>query len=378
MLSIVCLLLLHIAVSFWISLPCKLQHPTHFITSMLLLLLCCCDTLNFLSSKYTITSLSDSKSHHHNRTEPCQIPTQDIRIFSLETVNSVFRYIFPSPCKIRDLEFFSEYMFAKMPTILDHPFAHAQNIYVYTLVGCCNGLVGIRSGQEILLWNPATKLSNTVPLKDCGPNNNIVSLGFGYDAIEDDFKVVMIVASIVLEEGMNLTSFEIYSVNLDSWITIDVGFQFGWFNSRNDLIVNGNPYWVAHVNENDVLVCFNVLELVFKIVPLPIHYWMSLDKEADLVNWDALEYEDTKIDVNFVDWNGALGTLITNHEVEYCKGIASIECSARIECVNVWVFEKLCYSIEVYGYTESFAHVNGMEKVVVKYELSNHILKCAF
>ncbi|KAL3642399.1 hypothetical protein CASFOL_013214 [Castilleja foliolosa] len=190
------------------------------------------------------------------------------------------------------------------------------------------------SGQEILLWNPATKLSKTVPLKDCGPNNKIVSLGFGYDAMTADFKVVMIVTSI------NLKFVEIYSANLDSWITIDVGFQFSWFKSRNDLIVNGNPYWVAEVDGNEVLVCFNVLELVFKIVSLPIDHWMGL------VNWDALEYEDTKIvtktDVNFVDWNGALGALITNHEVEYRKGIASsIECSARIQCVGVWVFDDI-------------------------------------
>ncbi|KAL3642421.1 hypothetical protein CASFOL_013236 [Castilleja foliolosa] len=104
--------------------------------------------------------------------------------------------------------------------ILDHPFAHAQNIKLDT-VGCCNGLFCILRGQEVVLWNPATKMSKTVPLKDCGPNK-MVSLGFGYDAIVDDFKVVMIVAN---GENMNLTSVEIYSVNLDSWITVDVGFQ---------------------------------------------------------------------------------------------------------------------------------------------------------
>ncbi|KAL3642433.1 hypothetical protein CASFOL_013248 [Castilleja foliolosa] len=234
----------------------------------------------------------------------------------------------------------------------------------------------------------------------CGPNNKIVSLGFGYDAMTADFKVVMIVTSI------NLKFVEIYSANLDSWITIDVGFQFSW--------LMGTRFWCA-------LMCWN---WYLRLCLCQFDHWMGL------VNWDALEYEDTKIvtktDVNFVDWNGALGALITNHEVEYRKGIASsIECSARIQCVGVWVFDdiqriwrnyhtfgpidvdvnkvlncvknekilgtisfdKLCvldletgivkelfdgaglgYSFEVYGYTESFAHVNGMEKVVVKYE----------
>ncbi|KAL3642444.1 hypothetical protein CASFOL_013259 [Castilleja foliolosa] len=318
----------------------------------------------------------------------------------------------------------------KKPTILDHPFSHAQKHCLET-VGCCNGLVRIRRGQDVVLWNPATKMYKIVPLKDCGPNK-FVSLGFGYDSSKADFKVVMV--------DTKLKSVEIYSANLDSWITVDVGFQFSWFKSTNDLIVSGNPYWVGRVDENEVLVYFDVLELVFKIVPVPTDDWMGLyedaeddsdgfDEETVMDDWDRFENEDTKTvtktDVNFVDWNGALGALITNHEVEYRKGIASIEGPSRIECVWVWVFDdiegiwrndhsfglimvdidrvihctknekilgtisfdKLCvldlktecvkelfdgvllgYSFEVYGYTQSFAHINGMEKVVVKYE----------
>ncbi|KAL3642405.1 hypothetical protein CASFOL_013220 [Castilleja foliolosa] len=324
----------------------------------------------------------------------------------------------------------------KMPTILDHPFAHAQKIELYT-VGCCNGLVCIRSGHWIILWNPATKMYKTVSLKYWP--DKIVSLGFGYDAVKADFKVVMVAKSYVYREGINLIYVEIYSANLGSWITIDLAFQFSWFKSTNDLIVNGNPYWVAHVDDNEVLVYFDVLELVFKIVPVPTIYMMGLDEEeeVDVDDWgyrDRFEYEDTrtvtKTDIKYVDWNGALGALITNDEIEYRKGIASIECSSRIECVWVWVFDdiegiwkkdqtfgpikvdvdrvinctknekilgtisfdKLCVldfeagivkelfdgarlddSFEVYGYTESFAHINGMEKVVLKCERNKMI-----
>ncbi|KAL3642446.1 hypothetical protein CASFOL_013261 [Castilleja foliolosa] len=286
----------------------------------------------------------------------------------------------------------------KRPTILDHPFAHAQNIYSYT-VGCCNGLVCIHKGQEIVLWNPVIKLSKTFPLKDCGLFK-MVSLGFGYDAIGDDFKVVMIVAST------NTTSVELYSANLDSWITIDVGFQFRLFATKNNFIVNGNPYWVAHVYWNVVLLCFDVFELVFKIVPMP--------NTTDL---DGYTKTGKETSLDLVDWNGALGALIINYEVEYLNG------SSRTGCVWVLVFDdieqiwrtvhtfgpievdvyrgrrllfiknakilgfytldKLCVldletgrikelfahahianSSEFYGYTESLAHINGMEKVV--------------
>ncbi|KAL3642428.1 hypothetical protein CASFOL_013243 [Castilleja foliolosa] len=303
----------------------------------------------------------------------------------------------------------------KMPTILGHPFAHAQTIYSYT-VGCCNGLVCICKGQEIVLWNPVMKLSKSVPLKDCRPFN-LASLGFGYDAMGDDFKVVMIVESIT-----NITSVEIYSANLDSWITIDVGFQFSLFKSKNNLIVNGNPYWFAWVDGYKVLLCFDVLELVFKIVPWPIHYWVGSDEEEDL---DGDTTTLTEMDVNFVDLNGALGAIF-KYEVEYCVGSAAAfaERSAICECVWIWVFDDieriwrnnhtfwpievdacldkvlhctknekvlgtlssgtlflsdletgcvkelfdvtcLGHLFEIYAYTESLAHINGMEKVVV-------------
>ncbi|KAL3616340.1 hypothetical protein CASFOL_039730 [Castilleja foliolosa] len=302
----------------------------------------------------------------------------------------------------------------KKPTILQRPFAHALDIQLYT-VGCCNGLVCIRRAHQLLLWNPATKMSKTVPLKDCRPFK-MVSLGFGYDAIKADFKVVMIVATI----DYRLAYVEIYSVNLDSWIRVDVGFDlFRCFKNKNDLILNGNPYWVALIDENEILVCFDVLELVFKIVHVPTIDWMcGLDEE---VCYGFNTKTVTKRKVEFVDWNGALGALVTDYEVEY-RPMPGNPYSLRVKCVWVWVhddikriwrykhtfgpsdmevsrvsncvrnrkilgtlsFGKMCvldletgyvtelfdraclgrYSFEAHGYTESLVHINGMEKVV--------------
>ncbi|KAL3642410.1 hypothetical protein CASFOL_013225 [Castilleja foliolosa] len=296
----------------------------------------------------------------------------------------------------------------------------------------------------------------------------------------DDFKVVMIVAVASTE---NITSVEIYSANLDSWITIDVGFQFSLFCSKNDLIVNGNPYWGAWVGDVRILVCFDVLELVLKIVPTPTTYgpdllglgqetntkiWTDIERDVDVMDmcgstWTRTEVSTTSRDtvkgaptwqfdyilyfeitrsisildrsinwivsVELVDWNGALASLVIDYKVKYCVDTTSAdessECSARIVCVRVWVFDDIqriwrndhtcgpievdvyrgiycskngkvmgilssgtlflldletgfvkelfdeaCFgsSFEVYAYTESLAYINGMEKVVVKYE----------
>ncbi|KAL3642429.1 hypothetical protein CASFOL_013244 [Castilleja foliolosa] len=309
----------------------------------------------------------------------------------------------------------------KRPTILDYPFDHAQNNELY-IVGCCNGLFCIHSihrGQDqIVLWNPAMKLSKTIPLKDLGPSE-MRSLGFGYDAIGDDFKVVMILTN---KDGdpFSVTSTEIYSVNLGSWITIDMGIQFSWYRAKDDLIVNGNPYWDGYVEGNKVLVCFDVLELVFKIVPLSTTYYGGYYELAE-TQWR---------DVKLVDWNGALGALIINFEFEEDVGPPGTKSCARVECFEVRVFDDIeriwrnkhtfgpievdvfrllhCSTknekilglttfdklivldletgsvkelfdgasadasigetFEVYGFTESLTYINGMENVVVKNE----------
>ncbi|KAL3642401.1 hypothetical protein CASFOL_013256 [Castilleja foliolosa] len=303
----------------------------------------------------------------------------------------------------------------KRPTILDHPFA--QKIELYT-VGCCNGLVCIRRGHEIVLWNPAMKLSKTIPLKDCAPFK-MASLGFGYDATGDDFKVVMILTNID-GDPIDITSAEIYSVNLGSWISIDTGIQFSWCPEKNNLIVNGNMYWDNVLVDGDmVLVCFDVLELVFKFVPVSTTYWDGMDEETET------KWRDVKLD----DWNGALSTLIINFEIEENVGPPGTKCCARVECFEVRVFDDIeriwrkkhtfgpievdgfrvlrCIKnekilgltsydklivldletgsvkelfdgasadanignmFEVYGYTESLTYINGMEKVVVKNE----------
>ncbi|KAK6158351.1 hypothetical protein DH2020_005665 [Rehmannia glutinosa] len=76
--------------------------------------------------------------------------------------------------------------------------------------------------------------------------HQMVSLGFRYDAERADFKVVRIFSL-----KMNIIGVEVYSVNSDSWRTIEVDFQFNVLETKSVVIVNGNPYWVAKVDRND-------------------------------------------------------------------------------------------------------------------------------
>ncbi|KAL3628783.1 hypothetical protein CASFOL_027829 [Castilleja foliolosa] len=296
----------------------------------------------------------------------------------------------------------------KKANFLDQPFNDTS--VGISFVGCCNGLVCIRCDQGIVLWNPAMNLSKTLsPLKD----HESVSLGFGFDAEGDDFQMILgfgydaegddfkVVRIVFLEENIRLSMgaswVEVYSLNSNSWTTIDPGFQFSemWFDLiYNSVTVNGNPYWVGNVDEEikHVLICFDMSKLVFKIVPLT-----------------SLDYNKAEQAIEFVDLNGSLGALVVSWENEesdeyvdswvfdvgeqiwtksHSVGPIQVKTDyvlrslkdGRILCTNpngqliVFNSETKCvkglfnvgHDFWVYDYTESLAYIQGMEKVKLK------------
>ncbi|KAK6117993.1 hypothetical protein DH2020_048265 [Rehmannia glutinosa] len=151
----------------------------------------------------------------------------------------------------------------KKPTIIDYPYPYINN-RPKSIVGCYNGLICLND-CGITMWNPAMNLSKSIQLSNAYFGGfERVSLGFGYDAKGADFKVVRIVNFL----EMSIAGVEVYSVNSDSWRTIEVDFQFRVLRTTCDVIVNGNPYWLAKSDHGEVLVCFDVTKLVFKIVSL--------------------------------------------------------------------------------------------------------------
>ncbi|KAL3628808.1 hypothetical protein CASFOL_027854 [Castilleja foliolosa] len=200
----------------------------------------------------------------------------------------------------------------KNPTILNHPLdRHSLDI-----VGCCNGLVCFKprgfSPSIFVLWNPALKLFKKVFLNPHGVDEKL-SLGFGYDAEADDYKVVSIAClrNRPKSESMRVIGVEVYSVNSDSWTIIDPGFRFRVFRVKSDVSVNGNPYWLAKFAEDEVLVCFDLSKSVFKVLPMS-----TLDLEED-------------VNVKLVDWNGRVGALCCTGEK---KGV--------IKSLDAWVFDE--------------------------------------
>ncbi|KAL3628735.1 hypothetical protein CASFOL_027781 [Castilleja foliolosa] len=209
----------------------------------------------------------------------------------------------------------------KMMTTHDHIFRN-DDIGI-EILGCCNGIFCINLGDSVVFWNPAMRLSKTVPFPSVVKENHFVSLGFGYDADDDDYKVVRMV--------LNVNGVDLYSANSDSWTTIEHDFQFrDGYKKLSNVIVNGNPYFRTEVDDIEsgfrkVLVCFDVKRQVFRTVPFP-----SMKPREEVI---------------FVDWYGSLGALVF-----------TVMEDARVEYIDVWVFddgERIWRKIQTIGCVEN-------------------------
>lgn len=101
---------------------------------------------------------------------------------------------------------------------LDPPFSPDEFPYLsfYELVGSACGIVCVSCTIDnlsyIYLWNPATKLSKRIPLHNIRDHGEVV-LGFGFDRIGNDFKVVRVVSPTF--------SAEVYSASRNAWRNVE-------------------------------------------------------------------------------------------------------------------------------------------------------------
>lgn len=160
------------------------------------------------------------------------------------------------------------------PINLEHPFPRSVSPEEMEVVGSCNGLLCLTNSLgHICLWNPATKR-----VKDISDfairivdSTGEVSVGFGFDGMTNDYKVVRIVWSSRSENTP--CRVEVYSLNRASWREIEVEVDFELIHGCCLLIVRGNPYWTGLAHRWEIkkqfFVSFDVHNEVFSKITWP-------------------------------------------------------------------------------------------------------------
>ncbi|XP_017978242.1 PREDICTED: F-box/kelch-repeat protein At3g06240 [Theobroma cacao] len=154
-----------------------------------------------------------------------------------------------------------------------------------TVVGSCNGLVCLYIDHhfprtKILLYNPAVRVHKIIPESTLpGPESRSVGhvlLGFGYDSVNNDYKVVRVVSLDCHKEGKLVSSVkaEVYTLGMNSWREVEIppGVNFGLYEPQ--VFLNGAIHWLGMVEKNrnaiKVVVSFDVSTEMFNLIPLPV------------------------------------------------------------------------------------------------------------
>ena len=153
-------------------------------------------------------------------------------------------------------------------------------------VGSCNGILcfsDYRSFEfkDVYLWNPSIRKFKKLP-DTCLTHLFNVSLGFGFDSQNNDYKVVRISQSTA--KPMPPPDAEVYSLSSDSWKRVGLGISwrsnvvFHKFNSTLSFpFVSGNLHWMIEMIEGggqerrftSMILSFDVDSEKFKELPLP-------------------------------------------------------------------------------------------------------------
>ncbi|GJR99654.1 F-box protein CPR1-like protein [Tanacetum coccineum] len=133
----------------------------------------------------------------------------------------------------------------------------------YPVIGSSNGLVCL-SVHELLVANPLTREVKALqyPL-DIVFNSSC--WGFGYDSVNDDFKVVLGVM-----KGKDQTCFEVISLKSNAWKVIgEVDYRCSKLQCVG-VLCNGAIHWVMHPKNNkkeQVILSFDLSKEEFKEIP---------------------------------------------------------------------------------------------------------------
>ncbi|XP_015874881.2 F-box/kelch-repeat protein At3g23880-like [Ziziphus jujuba] len=150
------------------------------------------------------------------------------------------------------------------------------------MVGSCNGLICLYFKADGAIWNPATNETKFIP-RFSGRGGHFKASGFGYDARNNDYKLIVIHSSPSIGADHNYDhdtgcfQFEAYSLRADCWKFVTDFPKMG-LTFSDQLIgthANGICSWLAHREDSirgvrrDEIISFDIINEEIIRTPLP-------------------------------------------------------------------------------------------------------------
>jgi len=139
--------------------------------------------------------------------------------------------------------------------------------HCYDILGSCNGLLCLFDiyQHNFASWNPSINLkSKTSPTIITSDNEIIIDYGFGYDQINDKYKVLVIVL-----HKFEKTAARIYTFGEFFWNTFPNFLCY--LHSQLGVYLSGTLNWIGNKDNEDVLISIDLEKEIYGEVSLPQH-----------------------------------------------------------------------------------------------------------
>ncbi|KAK1398925.1 hypothetical protein POM88_008788 [Heracleum sosnowskyi] len=168
--------------------------------------------------------------------------------------------------------------------VMPHLFAYCR------VVGSYNGIICLsnRFGNVVYLWNPSIRKCRKIPIPgDLLIIKSPIKIGFGYDSISNDYKVLRIVFG---EKDDIVPVVRVYSANADLWREFRAPILKSWkFAShlQTKIVVNG----VLYFDGGDELISFDLHREILGLVPFPSCIFRKMSHVLDFEDSVAVVFE---------------------------------------------------------------------------------------
>ncbi|XP_059660175.1 F-box protein CPR1-like isoform X2 [Cornus florida] len=192
-----------------------------------------------------------------------------------------------------DNHLFSEY------AQLEFPLKSSSCNHYFRIIGCCNGLICLSDDQfsytnNLFLWNPfIRKTMRLPPVRVTVQTHGLFkhSIGFGFDSITDDYKVVRIVH---LENHKKPPEIDIFSLSTGTWRDIShVALPHTIIDERApQAFLKGAAHWIASSSDAKLIVSFHMGCEEFGQIMLP-HNIMAHANQLQILGFRVAKFQDS-------------------------------------------------------------------------------------
>lgn len=250
------------------------------------------------------------------------------------------------------------------PSKLDFPLDQSM-IDESTFVLHCDGMLCITlKNHTLMIWNPSSNQFKIVPNPGIYQDSNI--LGFGYDPVYDNYKVVTFI------DRLDSSTAQVFDFRTGSWReSVRITYPDWHYRERRGTFLDHYLYWIAYRSNFDrFILCFNLSTHEYRKLPLPVYNhgvacsWLGVTSQKLCIT----EYEpwEKEIWISVMEKTGSWNKIISLSMSNLISVLQDRICDYQVDFVTFTKKNDLVVTFtEYYDNVETESEERAKKKVLL-------------